>query len=304
MAPYAHLGDRMGVQKGASASRRRAIQRGFRLARRLHLYFGLFMVPWVCLYGITALFFNHPDWLHPRTMTSFGADVLEDSPLAAPPDMDALAAAVHAELPGELSAPENIRWVGRYRLRGRDEANRYSLYAESDGRSGILYTTPLDVSGDHPLAELESVTVPFALSGDDTWATVETQLDVSTLALDRAPDLMFDVREGDVVWRIEYSPLSGDISSERLDERPSAPTIRSFLTRLHTQHVYPGQVSARWLWAILVDLMGAAMMFWGFTGLLMWWQIKKLRRVGGAVILGGVGSIALLAWSLYASLGF
>jgi hypothetical protein len=68
--------------------------------------------------------------------------------------------------------------------------------------------------------------------------------------------------------------------------------------------VYPGQVSARWLWAILVDLMGAALMFWGLTGLLMWWQIKKLRRVGGAVILAGVGSIALLAWSLYASLGF
>ena len=92
---------------------------------------------------------------------------------------EALAEAVHAELPGELSAPENIRWVGRYRLRGKDELNRYSVYSEADGRSGLVYTTPLEVAGDHPLVELESVTVPFPLSRDDAWPTVEAELGVA-----------------------------------------------------------------------------------------------------------------------------
>ena len=50
--------------------------------------------------------------------------------------------------------------------------------------------------------------------------------------------------------------------------------------------------------------MGVAMLLWSATGLLMWWQIKRLRRVGGAVIGVGVASILLLAWSFYVALGF
>jgi hypothetical protein len=31
--------------------------------RRIHLFSGLFMLPWVLLYGVTALLFNHPNVL-------------------------------------------------------------------------------------------------------------------------------------------------------------------------------------------------------------------------------------------------
>jgi hypothetical protein len=167
-----------------------------------------------------------------------------------------------------------------------------------------MYATPLDVPGGHPMEALESVEVPFPLSPDDAWPTVEERLGVGTLSLDRTPDLMFDVREGEVLWRVEYSPLDGAVSTERVGDRASGPSTRAFLTRLHTLHVYPGGMSVRWLWAVLVDLMGGALLLWGFTGLLMFWQIKKLRRIGGFVLLAGVGSIAVLGWSLYASLGF
>ena len=34
-----------------------------RWIRTLHLYSGLFMLPWVFLYGFTALLFNHSTWL-------------------------------------------------------------------------------------------------------------------------------------------------------------------------------------------------------------------------------------------------
>ena len=33
-----------------------------RWIRTLHLYSGLFMLPWVFLYGFTALLFNHSTW--------------------------------------------------------------------------------------------------------------------------------------------------------------------------------------------------------------------------------------------------
>ncbi len=43
---------------------RNRYNRAMRLVRRAHLYAGLFMVPWVFLYGGTALLFNHP-WAFP-----------------------------------------------------------------------------------------------------------------------------------------------------------------------------------------------------------------------------------------------
>lgn len=287
-----------------NGTRRRAIRKSLRLARRLHLYFGLFLLPWVCLYGTTALLFNHPDWMHDRSLVIFGEAPFAESALSEPPDARALAASVHAALPGTLSAPENIRWVGRYRLRGVDDHNRYTVYAQPDGQAGVLYATPLDKRGTHPLESLDSIDVPFGLAEPASWSTVEAQLEVSGLAMDRAPELLFDVREGDVAWRIEFSPLSGAVQATRLDERPTLPTIRQFLLQLHTQHVYSGAGGARSLWAVLVDLMGTAMLLWSMTGLLMWWQLKRVRRVGGVVILVGAASMVLLAGSLYFSLGF
>src|SRR5262245_33925407 len=53
--------------------------------RRIHLYSGLFMFPWVMLYGITALLFNHPGAFpdrvqHVLTREDFVATPLEQLP--------------------------------------------------------------------------------------------------------------------------------------------------------------------------------------------------------------------------------
>ena len=77
-----------------SMTKRRRRQRLILLARRLHLYFGLFLLPWVLLYGLTAIFFNHPAAFHSRSLTHYGADVLDGSLLADPPAAAVLAGAV------------------------------------------------------------------------------------------------------------------------------------------------------------------------------------------------------------------
>ena len=38
-----------------------------KLTRRLHLYFGLILVPFVLLYGVTAILFNHQTWFSSST---------------------------------------------------------------------------------------------------------------------------------------------------------------------------------------------------------------------------------------------
>ena len=285
-------------------TKRRRRQRLILLARRLHLYFGLFLLPWVLLYGLTAIFFNHPSILHSRSLTHHDADILDDSLLADPPQAEAVAAAVYEQLPEGLSAPEDIRWVGRYRLRGSDDHHRFTVYVDAAGQGASMYSTPLPPPSEHPLAAIDELTVPFAYSKDSDVSDLAKRLGASGLAMNSAPTLMFDVQDGEERWRIEYDPLDQTAEATSLSERNQIQNTRNFLTRLHTLHVYPASASVRWLWSILVDVVGAAMILWSVTGLVMWWKLKHLRRAG-AVVLGSAWlAMVVLALSLFASLGY
>tara|TARA_Y100000589_G_scaffold294654_1_gene300497 strand:- start:1892 stop:2071 length:180 start_codon:yes stop_codon:yes gene_type:complete len=47
-------------------------------------------------------------------------------------------------------------------------------------------------------------------------------------------------------------------------------------------------------WAVIVDVMGALMIFWGLSGIFMWWQMKPTRRLGMISVIAGLAlSIAL-----------
>jgi len=48
--------------------------------RRLHLYTGLVLVPWVLLYGVTAFLFNHPTVATDRTRRNLTPEELESTP--------------------------------------------------------------------------------------------------------------------------------------------------------------------------------------------------------------------------------
>lgn len=72
---------------------------------------------------------------------------------------------------------------------------------------------------------------------------------------------------------------------------PRDLSVRSFVLRLHKAHGYGIQNNSRWYWAIAVDLMFASMCFWGISGLVMWWQIKRTRRLG-FVLLAASGIVA------------
>jgi hypothetical protein len=45
-------------------------------------------------------------------------------------------------------------------------------------------------------------------------------------------------------------------------------------------------------WAVSVDLVIVAMMFWVLSGLWMWWEMKVTRRLGALAALGGAGLFA------------
>jgi len=94
------------------------------------------------------------------------------------------------------------------------------------------------------------------------------------------PNLRFPVEADGATWTATCNPLAGSVTGKPAEEVAEPLSTRRFLLRLHTAHGFPGAPGPRWYWAIIVDAMAAVMVFWGLSGLLMWWQIKATRGVG------------------------
>lgn len=107
-----------GAPKARTGGRKRFNQ-VMKLVRRAHLYAGLFMTPWVFLYGVTAVLFNHPDLFSDQAIRRFGPESLEGTAFAGRIHPAALAERVVAALnaPGAEGKAE-----GSYRLIRPDEA--------------------------------------------------------------------------------------------------------------------------------------------------------------------------------------
>src|SRR5262249_60112738 len=82
--------------------------------------------------------------------------------------------------------------------------------------------------------------------------------------------------------------------------RGAPPRPRRFLTRLHITRGYPPSPGVRWFWALSVGLVSLAMVFWVASGLVMWWQLKAVRRTGLAVVVMSAAAAVWLAMGMHA----
>jgi hypothetical protein len=153
--------------------------------------------------------------------------------------------------------------------------------------------TPADtLKLEDPLHERVKSAVPVILerSGYPTGEVTVTSV----------PDLTFHLEAEGKVWTATYNAQSGSVSGQPGDAPTQSPSARRFLTRLHLAHGYPGSVGAKWFWAVIVDSMAFVMLFWGISGLLMWWQIKATRRIGFVLLLLSGALATALGFGMYA----
>ena len=96
----------------------------YRLNRRTHLYLGLFLLPWLLMYGARSLLINHPDWFksshEPVWQPLFGREC--HVPVADQDDVRVVAARVLGEcgLPGAFWAQRQkpgVLLITRFRFR-------------------------------------------------------------------------------------------------------------------------------------------------------------------------------------------
>ena len=88
--------------------------------------------------------------------------------------------------------------------------------------------------------------------------------------------------------RITYFP-----SERRLTIEKQTFVLPVFLNRAHFRHGYDQPYFAARSWALTVDLVVGAMIFWAFSGLLMWWEIKPARALGWTSLAASLGVFGL-----------
>lgn len=296
--------------------------------RRGHLFAGLFLLPWVLLYGVTAFLFNHPAAFPDQPTAHFGRPELAGTPLDAVPSPLDTAAAVTAELNRRGTActlirPEAATFVREFAFATvKADDQTVSVLVDAATGTGTL-RGKLD---DPPKPAAEPA--PFAVGGksradgppkrgrndgpvkpvEDGIRTENPLHDRLTAALPAvlgrcgfpagevavtsSPDVVFHLDVGGREWQATYSPLTGAVAGRPADAAPQTElSARRFLLRLHTAHGFPGQTNARWWWAVIVDAMAFVMVFWAVSGFFMWWQIKATRRLGVvALLLSGVAA--------------
>lgn len=83
--------------------------------------------------------------------------------------------------------------------------------------------------------------------------------------------------------RISYSPESGRLVIERETFRAA-----NFLERFHRRRGFQTPYLADDVWAVIVDAVIVAILFWSFSGLWMWWEMPTTRNWGWLAIAGGL----------------
>lgn len=305
-------------QANSSRLARRRSRSIMQWIRRLHLYSGLFMFPWVMLYGITALLFNHPAAFPDRVQQRLGrADFVGTAleQMANPAgDAEQVVAALNAKF-AEANATGSS-----FRLAQADQA-RYTrdvLVARARGAGqehSVLFDLPSGTASVSTVKQDDGQRPPFAVRGLKVSGSLSERVKTGlpealarkNLSADDAgisvgSSLSFLIEVDGQLWRAIYNVQTGAVSG-RPAEAPGSLSIRQFLTQLHMSHGYPSQDVTKWCWAVAVDAMFVSMVFWGLSGLLMWWQIKAVRFAGASVLLSSLIVATLLAISMHSSIG-
>src|SRR5882672_5792986 len=144
------------LNRAASKKQSPISQFSMRIMRRTHLYAGLFLAPWVAMYGFSGLIFNHGNWFAPGGGDKPIEWTVDVTALPPWPEPDALARKVVAALNAagknkagaveyqlSASAEGAPKLQGDVSLEGQDEAGgSVRLSFDRQERKGTTFHSP------------------------------------------------------------------------------------------------------------------------------------------------------------------
>jgi hypothetical protein len=283
-----------------------------KLLRRAHLFTGLFMTPWVFLYAVSGFLFNHPDAFPDRQFKPIGRGEIAGTDLESFPTAPAIAARVIEAMNAESSSrslrlvePESAEFSRDLiaTAAGKQRGTSYRIQLSLGSGQGTVSPARATRPGIHEdglggkvqLPDLPRDRLPRAITALST----NLGLEPTTASVKTVPDVVFNAELRGKVYRISYNLRSGTVSALDDADATDRLTTRSFLTQLHKKRTFPERIDSRWLWAVGVDAISALMLFWGVSGVLMWWQIRSMRGWGCWVLAASGATATVLALALY-----
>lgn len=298
----------------------RRVSRGavMKIVRRAHMYLGLLLFPWILMFGISGMLFNHPEI--GRTIESRALSREEMSRLAGfqPWDAEELARQVVTQLNAAAPAGYTLDAGARSAFHGwpllaapSRAGGRHVLILSLDKGSATLSTHAPDSKPAPPPFAGVVVDLP-----ERRMAAVQEQVKelLPGLGIDapdplRAhpkinPELRFRMRDASArSWNVIYNLSTGRLDGRLADDGGQLRFVE-LLEKLHTTHHFPVHRGMSWLWALFADLTGATLVLWALTGLAMWWQMKPTRVLGAVGIAVAVAAAALVMAGTAAEIQF
>jgi hypothetical protein len=372
----------------ARQRRKQRWSRFLKIVRRSHLYAGLFMTPWVFLYGITAFLFNHPSILSDQTAVPLkgqAAAAVFDAmvPNAAKVAADTVAA-INQRTGSQYRVDDSVapKFTRPLTLAMTDGQSTYQVSYDLEARSGSVRVAPIRAANPPASADRSPLPSRIPFDGFDLSRSVAEMTPLLKQAglptdglksaddggeargressgdsgvprkerspgragepgqtnrpagrgraarstpdargvspespataappmqgrgLPQGPEVAFVMKDDARVWQVTYNLRTGALSGRGEGDAgsPSAGqnlSTRRYFLRLHTAHGYPNQLNARWAWAVIVDVMFVCMVGWAVTGLVMWHQMKHLRRIGWFVLAASLAASVLMAIGMH-----
>lgn len=282
---------------GTPGRPRRLLSRFNILIRRIHLYSGLFLIPWVILYGVTGAMFNHLG-LFPRVaIQPVTGGLTADPQMQTFPSPEQLAVRVveslqNAAADHEITLLSNhgAEYTGDLLFETRDGDGQHVVHIDPISRSAWIGTQP--PNEEEPellLREIRNIQLqpdPHEVAREAAGRVMEAagrkvKGHLQPLGWTKL-NFLATVDGGPV--RVTYVLKDGHVDINRFTGQDGMP-LRQFFLRMHTSHGQPPHWNARMFWSIAVDTMAIAMVSWSLTGIVMWWQIKRTRAMGIVVII-------------------
>lgn len=276
------------------------------IIRRTHLYAGLFLVPWVLLYGITGAMYNHRGLFPDVAITNLGPNVLQNTAMDEFPTPAALAQQVVDSL--QAAAPDSsvtlmeqhgAEFTGEVVFEVHSDGTKHAVHIDPISQASRVMTHPKD--GErlepvlHGVRNIKLSANPYHMARQ----SVPTVLEDAGISPEGQPrplgwcKLNFLAEVDGEPARVTYVLRDGHVDVTR-HEGQDGMSFRQFMLRLHTTHGQPPHWNGKMFWSLGVDTMAIAMVTWAFSGIFMWWQIKRLRWIGAFVMVLSVGTAAMM----------
>ncbi|MEW4486600.1 PepSY domain-containing protein [Thalassoglobus sp. JC818] len=295
---------------GNSRRPKRLSTRLMQLIRRIHLYSGLLLLPWVLLYGITGAMYNH-QWLFPEVaMQPLSEEVIATTPMKEFPTPEGFAQQVvdtlQAATPqSEILLAENSRaeFTGDLLFEVFANGERHVVHIDPVTQESHLVTFP--ENPETPVPVIEDLQSFIKIDNDphvSALNSVRPLLDEAGITSGNPKPfgwakLNFLATVDGELARVTYVLKDGHVDVTHYNGDDGF-TPRAFFMRLHTSHGQSPHWNGRSLWSLFVDTMAIAMVTWALSGVLMWWQIKRTRWIGAALLLISIATAAFMYISM------